>query len=66
MSCLILLHRFAGCITLIVVKPVISQVHTIINAFIKEYASDKEDRFSSFPSLHYSAAVIGISFKTFE
>lgn len=66
MFCLILLHLYACCITLILVKLVISQARTIVNAFIDEYASYQEDLFSLFPSLHYSTAVIGICFNTFE
>jgi hypothetical protein len=66
MLCLILLHLFACCITLIVIKPVIYQARTVVNAFLEEYASDEEDRFSIFPSVLYSAAVIRLSFKAFE
>ena len=43
MLCLILLHLFACCITLIVVKPVISKPCTVITSFIEEYASEDED-----------------------
>ena len=43
MFCLILLHLFACCIILIVVKPIIHQARTVVNAFLEEYASDKED-----------------------
>ena len=43
MLSLILLHLFACWVTLIVVKPVIYHVRTIVNAFIDEYASDEED-----------------------
>lgn len=43
MLCIILLHLFAYCITLIVVKPMISQDRAIINAFIKEYVSNEQD-----------------------
>ena len=43
MPCLILLHLFACCITLIVVKPLIPEACADINAFIEEYASDDED-----------------------
>ena len=34
---------FACCITLFVVKPVISQARTVITSFIEEYASEEED-----------------------
>ena len=43
MLCLILLRLFACCITLIEVKPMISQAHTVINAYIDQYASEKEE-----------------------
>ena len=43
MLCLIMLHLFACCITLIVVKHVIYQARTVVNAFLDEYASDEEN-----------------------
>ena len=43
MLCIILVHLFACCIALNVVKDVISQARTVINAFIQENAFDEED-----------------------